>query len=349
MTALGKPCKLFVMLCLAASPSLLFGQGTITSVTAASPHGPVTGITLNSPLPNGFTLTLNGTFNPSAVVAVHWQTSTGDTTFSSDGQLDLITPDQITLTIPPYLFSGSSASSQTVQIFETEGFSATVDSNKVPFSINPPLTARNNNLPSGTVGVPYTSPAIETGGTGPYTVSVTYGSVPPGTTLNNNLTLTGTPTTASAPDSSDFFFQASVTDTWGNVDPYSYQFVFIYPMPVITPPLSPPAAAAGSLGVNVMISGTGFVLPIFGEGVTPGSSVTWSTGGTPVDLPATVISTTLIQATIPAGLLTTPASAIIRVIQPNGSPSNGAAFAVSAPVILSVNPPGLTAGSNRSP
>ena len=347
MTALGKPCKLFVMLCLAASPSLLFGQGTITSVTAASPHGPVTGITLNSPLPNGFTLTLNGTFNPSAVVAVHWQTSTGDTTFSSDGQLDLITPDQITLTIPPYLFSGSSASSQTVQIFETEGFSATVDSNKVPFSINPPLTARNNNLPSGTVGVPYTSPAIETGGTGPYTVSVTYGSVPPGTTLNNNLTLTGTPTTASAPDSSDFFFQASVTDTWGNVDPYSYQFVFIYPMPVITPPLSPPAAAAGSLGVNVMISGTGFVLPIFGEGVTPGSSVTWSTGGTPVDLPATVISTTLIQATIPAGLLTTPASAIIRVIQPNGSPSNGAAFAVSAPVILSVNPPGLTAGSNQ--
>ena len=100
MTALGKPCKLFVMLCLAASPSLLFGQGTITSVTAASPHGPVTGITLNSPLPNGFTLTLNGTFNPSAVVAVHWQTSTGDTTFSSDGQLDLITPDQITLHHP---------------------------------------------------------------------------------------------------------------------------------------------------------------------------------------------------------------------------------------------------------
>jgi Putative Ig domain len=343
MTASGKSCKLGLLLGLAFLPSLLFGQGHIDTVTGASPNGPVTGVTLNSPLGNGFTLTLKGTFNPELVNVVHWfNTSTNtDTTFSSDGQLDLIEADQITLTIPPYLFSGSTASTQTVQVFETEGFSAPIDSNHVNFYINAPLTVNNTDLPSGTVGVPYTSPAIETGGTGPYSVTLAYGSLPLGLALNNNLTVSGTPTEAG-----DFFFEASVTDAWGNLDPYSYHYLTTYPMPVIITPLSPPSAAAGSLGVSVMISGTGFVVPVTGEGVTPGSTVTWSTGGTPIELPATVVSTTLIQATIPGGLLTTPVTAVIRVVQPNGAPSNAAPFTVSAPVISSLTPPGAIAGGN---
>jgi hypothetical protein len=51
-------------------------------------------------------------------------------------------------------------------------------------------------LPDGTTGIPYTSNINVTGGTAPYTFTVTTGSVPTGLTLNSNGTWSGAPTTA---------------------------------------------------------------------------------------------------------------------------------------------------------
>jgi hypothetical protein len=361
MLASGKSFSLFLLFGLTAMPSLLPGQGTITSVTGASPAGPVTGITANSPL-DGFTLSLNGNFNSSAVAEVHWvntASSQPDTCFSNNpslcvntdgpaGPLGEVTSTQVTLTIPNYLFSGSVTTRQTVQVYESEISGASVvDSNRVNFYINPQPSPANYTLPDGTVGVLYTSP-IETGGTGPYTTPSTpsYGSLPPGTLLQNNadnssLVLAGTPTTAG----NYYYFQATVTDAWGNVDPYSTHSLSIFPMPVITPPLMPSAVAAGTPSVTIAITGQGFVQPLTGEVQRAGSGVTWTAGGTTVDLQATVNSDTQILATVPYQLLLTPGIAAIQVIQPNGTQSNAAPFTVSGPVISSLAPQSVVAGS----
>ena len=49
--------------------------------------------------------------------------------------------------------------------------------------------------PSGTAGTPYTGTIPVSGGTGPYSCTITAGSLPAGLTLGANCTITGTPTT----------------------------------------------------------------------------------------------------------------------------------------------------------
>lgn len=51
-------------------------------------------------------------------------------------------------------------------------------------------------LPYAIVGVPYSSGVIATGGTAPYTYELTQGTIPTGMVLNENGTLSGTPTAA---------------------------------------------------------------------------------------------------------------------------------------------------------
>ncbi len=357
MLALGKSFRLLLLCGLAATPSLLLGQGTITSATGASPAGPVNGITAGSAL-DTFTLTLQGTFNTAAVSEVRWVNTTSgvNACFSNkspscsgfdspNGPLDEVTSSQITLTIPYYLFSGSVTSRQTVQIYESDTSGQNlVNSNTVNFYVNPPPTPGDYALQDGTVGAVYTSQTIENGGTGPYTTSISYGSVPPGTALQNsagntNLVLTGTPTTPG-----DYFFQTLVTDAWGNQDSNSSHALTIFPMPVITPPVMPSAVAAGSPTVTIAITGQGFVLPQMGEVQRPGSGVTWTQGSSTVDLPATVISDTQIEATVSYQFLAAPGVAAIQVIQPSGTRSNAAPFTVSGPVISSISPSSVAAG-----
>jgi Putative Ig domain len=59
-----------------------------------------------------------------------------------------------------------------------------------------PLAISLTPLPQGTVGVPYTGALTITGGTSPYTWSVTTGQLPPGLSVAANGTISGTPTSS---------------------------------------------------------------------------------------------------------------------------------------------------------
>ena len=65
-------------------------------------------------------------------------------------------------------------------------------------------------LPDGTTNQPYSQTLTPSGGTGPYSVFVSAGTLPPGLTLSSDGLLSGTPTTAGTTD-----FSVSAADTNG--------------------------------------------------------------------------------------------------------------------------------------
>jgi hypothetical protein len=352
MSPAGKRGGLLFAFGLAISARALLAQGAIASATGASPAGAVSAITDSTPLSN-FTLTLTGTFHPAFTTGVLWHnTATGNELFFSiDGDIDSVTNTQISLKIPNNLFSVSASSRQTVEITEYEiqaGCSlrpaprlrsaynpspCEVASNKVYFYINPALQPGPLSLPAGTVGFAYSSPALATGGTAPFTPSATSG-LPPGLSIDSTtLKLTGTPTLAGS-----YSVGGMITDAWGNSLPLS-GFLVVYPTPIILS-LTPAAVGAGSLDTTVDIQGQGFVVSNF----TP-STVVWKQGSIQTTLSSQVLSATEIQAIIPGAFLNAPGSALIQVVQPTGAPSAAVPFAINAPVISQVNPTSVPAGS----
>jgi Carboxypeptidase regulatory-like domain len=65
-----------------------------------------------------------------------------------------------------------------------------------------------NTMPNGSLGVPYSTSFVSSGGVGPYTYAVTAGAVPTGLTLNTNGSWSGLPTTAAV-----YNFDVTVTDS----------------------------------------------------------------------------------------------------------------------------------------
>ncbi len=86
---------------------------------------------------------------------------------------------------------------------------------------------------SATVGVAYSSSVVASGGTGPYTYSITSGSIPAGLTLNTSTgAITGTPTTAIT-----YNYTVHAVDTLANAgnSNCSIAVVGVPPLPNITP------------------------------------------------------------------------------------------------------------------
>lgn len=120
-----------------------------------------------------------------------------------------------------------------------------------------PLTIAPGVMPAGGVGTAYSQTLTTSGGTGPYSYTVTAGTLPTGLTLGTGGLLSGTPVAAG-----NFNFTVTTTDSSGAPGPYSssqaYTVSIAVPTIVVTPttlpnatygePYSESLSASGSVG-----------------------------------------------------------------------------------------------------
>jgi len=177
-------------------------------------------------------------------------------------------------------------------------------------------------LLNGTTGAAYSQTISETGGTLPFTWSVSMGSLPNGLSINAGTgAITGTPS-----DGGTWYFEAQVTDAVGVT---ALDFLSIQvnsnlapgnPIPFVSRPLVPEAAAPGGPGFTLAVNGAGFV------------------SGATVNLNGTALSTTFVNsrqltALVPASAIVTAGTATITVVNPSpgGGSSNFVYFPVAVP------------------
>jgi len=128
----------------------------------------------------------------------------------------------------------------------------------------PSITLSPGFLSNGTVGVTYNSSFSASGGTAPYSYSITSGSLPTGLSLNNSTgTLSGTPTAGGA-----FNLTITAADTNGATGSQTYSLTVSAPS--IT--LSPGSLSNGTVGTpySATLSSTGGTAP-YSYTITSGS------------------------------------------------------------------------------
>jgi len=176
--------------------------------------------------------------------------------------------------------TGSGSSSFTVQALDSNGNTGTR-----PYTVNigtNSLTVNPASLPAGTQGVVYNQAVTASGGTAPYTFSVSSGSLPAGLSLNASTgAIIGTPTGSGAS-----IFTIQVSDSGGNTGSRSYT-INIGTNSLSVNPASLPAGTQG-VAYNQTVTATGGTAPytfLVSSGSLPaGLSLNASTGtitGTP--------------------------------------------------------------------
>jgi hypothetical protein len=188
-------------------------------------------------------------------------------------------------------------------------------------------------LASGAVGVAYSQTVSATGGLPPYHWSAT--GLPQGLSIDpNSGTITGTPQTSGS-------YTVTVSATDSEVARPAETGTNTYTL-VIGPSLaslSPSSASAGSGPLTMQVTGAGF---------TNSSVVVWTPrGGKPTNLATTFQSSTVLQATVPASLLTTAGAASVTVANA-ALTSSSLVFTITAPILPSlavISPTKATAGS----
>ena len=180
-----------------------------------------------------------------------------------------------------------------VQVADARNSSA---SKSLTIAIVAPLSISTASLTDGTAGAPYSGAIVAAGGTAPYVFTLSGGSLPPGVTLGQNGTLSGTPRQAGT-----FTFTASVTDAGQPATTASKPFTIVIGVPnvsglTITLPPTPGPGQQPTLTLNL---GQPFPLDIQGTATitfTPDAvvngddpAIQFSTGGRSVNF------------TIPAG------------------------------------------------
>lgn len=86
--------------------------------------------------------------------------------------------------------------------------------------------------------------------------------------------------------------------------------------------ISPSSATAGAPSFTLTVSGSGFVAPLL---ILAGSGVNWN--GSP--LQTTFVSTSQLQASVPASMVASPGNASVIVANPDGSQSNAVTFVIN--------------------
>lgn len=209
-----------------------------------------------------------------------------------------------------------------LSIRAVDGANAVVTANFTLLVSNPIVTFATSLLPSGSVGQAFNQNVTLSGGTGPYTVILNSGSLPPGITLSTTGALTGTPTTAGT-----YTFNLRATDSVGQ----SATGDFLIGIGAIgAPSLLSVVSSANYAGSGVA---PGEIVVLFGTNLGPATLLSFSLvnsgvgttlGGTRVlfdGIPAPVIYTSANQvaAVTPFGLA---GIRVVRVsVEVNGVPS----------------------------
>ncbi|MBI4899572.1 MAG: putative Ig domain-containing protein, partial [Actinobacteria bacterium] len=114
----------------------------------------------------------------------------------------------------------------------------------------PTITVSPATLPSAVVGGAYSQTITASGGTGPYALAVTAGSVPAGLSLSSAGVLSGTPTAAGT-----FNFTVTATDAGGFTGSRAYSLTVGAPTITVSPATLPSAVVGGAYSQTITASG----------------------------------------------------------------------------------------------
>ncbi|GAA0833223.1 fibronectin type III domain-containing protein [Streptosporangium amethystogenes subsp. fukuiense] len=276
----------------AVTPYAVPGRPAITSATAGTSS---VSLTWTAPATNGSDITgylvtpyIGGVAQPS-------QTFNGNATTQAVTGLTPGTSYRFTVAAVNAAGSGTPSDS-----------SATVVPNSAPaFTFAAP--------PAGEVNVSYSVPLTVSGGTAPYTWSVSAGGLPPGLTLNAFTgVLSGTPTAGGA-----YSFSVKTLDALNQGDTRTVSLT-IAALPAFTFP-APPAGQVGvSYSVPLTVSGgvTPYTWSVSAGSLPPGLTLNASTGvlsGTPTTTGSSPVTFRVVDA---AGLAATQSATLVMVAGP---------------------------------
>ncbi|MBI4811173.1 MAG: putative Ig domain-containing protein, partial [Ignavibacteriales bacterium] len=147
----------------------------------------------------------------------------------------------------------------------------------------PTITVSPSTLPNGTVGLSYNQTLTASGGTSPYTFSVTSGSLPPGLTLSSAGLISGTPTTAGS-----FSFTVTSTDVQNCTGSQSYTVTIDCPTITVNPATLPSGTVGATYNQTITASGgtSPYTFAVTGGALPPGLIL--SSGGVLSGAPTTV-------------------------------------------------------------
>lgn len=190
----------------------------------------------------------------------------------------------------------------------------------VSITVNPSPLITTGFLPGGSAGTSYSQTVGESGGTPPFTWSISYGALPSGLSLGAGTgTISGTPTGGGT-----WYFQVQLTDKAGATAFQTFLSIEVQPnttagnpVPFLNQPLAPDAVSPGGEQFTLTVNGTGFL-----------STATVDFNG--AALATTFVSSKQLTAVVPATDIATAATASITVVNP--SPGGGSSNVVYLPV-----------------
>ncbi|MGB2635563.1 MAG: putative Ig domain-containing protein [Candidatus Acidiferrum sp.] len=238
-------------------PAGQVGTAYSTTLTASGGTTPYSWSVSSGALPGGLTLSSGGTISGTP-------TASGSFTFTAK-VTDSTTP-----------------TAQTA----TKSFTLTIAAAVTPVTIS------TGSVPSGQVGTAYSTTLAASGGTTPYTWSVSTGALPGGLTLSSGGTISGTPTA-----SGSFTFTAKVTDsTTPTAQTATKSFTLTVAAAVSPVTITTSTLTAGQVGVaySTTLAASGGTTPYswsLSSGILP-AGLSLSTGGTLSGTPTTAGSFT---------------------------------------------------------
>jgi len=281
-------------------------------------------------------------------------------------------PSGLSLTGSSGLISGTPSAvgvtNFTVRVTDSGSRTAT---QALSITINPALSLSTTSLPSGITGQAYSTTAIATGGTTPYSWDVSVGTLPDGLSLNaSSGAIGGTPT-----GSGTSSFTLRVTDSGSRTDQRNLSITIIPALSITTTTL--PGGVVGSAYTTTTLAATGGTLPYawsLQSGTLPGGLSLSSAGvisGTPSgagaatftvrvtdsgspptsqtttqDLSITInASLAVTTATLPSGVVGTPYTSTTLTAVGGTAPFTWAVTVGTLPPGLSLSTAGVISGT----